>query len=111
MYFRQGDIIWLDFQPTRGHEQTGRRPAFVVSATAFNRVSGMTLVCPITSTERNYPSRIPIPKGLSISGFCECEQARFVDVSQRNAELICRAPREFTESVSQFIIGVVMPEE
>lgn len=111
MYFRQGDIIWLDFQPTRGHEQTGRRPAVVVSATSFNKISGMTLVCPITSTERAYPSRIPIPDGLSVTGFCECEQARCIDITQRNASLICHAPRDFIERVSQFIIGIVMPEK
>ena len=28
---KQGDIIKLDFSPTKGHEQQGRRPALIVS--------------------------------------------------------------------------------
>ena len=33
---RQGDIVYLDFVPTKGHEQTGYRPAVVVSNNVFN---------------------------------------------------------------------------
>jgi len=32
---KQGDIIWLDFDPQTGHEQRGRRPALVVSNESF----------------------------------------------------------------------------
>jgi hypothetical protein len=32
---KQGDIIWLDFDPQAGHEQRGRRPAVVVSNDYF----------------------------------------------------------------------------
>jgi len=47
---KQGDIIWLDFNPQTGHEQNGRRPAVVVSNESFNRFSKMAIVCPITNT-------------------------------------------------------------
>ena len=47
---KQGDIIWLDFNPQTGHEQSGRRPAVVVSNESFNRFSKMAIVCPITNT-------------------------------------------------------------
>ena len=46
--FEQGDIIYMDFDPQAGHEQKGRRPALVVSNNLFNRVSSLTMVCPIT---------------------------------------------------------------
>jgi mRNA interferase MazF len=32
----QGDIITLPFDPARGHEQKGRRPALVVSNNVYN---------------------------------------------------------------------------
>jgi len=48
---KQGDIIWLDFNPQTGHEQSGRRPALVVSNESFNRFSKMAIVCPITNTD------------------------------------------------------------
>ena len=31
-----GDLIWLTFQPQAGHEQSGRRPALVVSPASYN---------------------------------------------------------------------------
>lgn len=50
--FEQGDIVYLDFDPQSGHEQKGRRPALVISNNLFNRVSSLTMVCPITHTDR-----------------------------------------------------------
>ena len=48
---RQGDIIKMDFTPTKGHEQQGHRPAVVVSNASFNNFArGVALVCPVTNT-------------------------------------------------------------
>lgn len=54
--FEQGDIVYLDFDPQAGHEQKGRRPALVISNNLFNRVSSLTMVCPITHTDRGHRS-------------------------------------------------------
>jgi len=46
---KQGDIIKMDFNPTKGHEQQGRRPALVVSNASYNKFArGVAIVCPIT---------------------------------------------------------------
>lgn len=45
----RGDIDAVGLDPTRGHEQQGQRPVLVVSATAFNRVTRVPVVVPITS--------------------------------------------------------------
>jgi len=47
---KQGDIIAITFDPQSGHEQKGRRPAFVVSKDLFNRSTGLAMACPITNT-------------------------------------------------------------
>ena len=57
---RQGDIVALTFDPQSGHEQTGRRPALVISKRLFNRGTGMAIVCPITNTFRNLPFHVAI---------------------------------------------------
>jgi mRNA interferase MazF len=44
---KQGDIIWLDFDPQTGHGQKGRRPALAVSNETFNNFSKLAIVCPI----------------------------------------------------------------
>jgi mRNA-degrading endonuclease toxin of MazEF toxin-antitoxin module len=36
-----GDLIWTDFDPTKGREQAGRRPALVVSSAAFTENTGL----------------------------------------------------------------------
>ena len=44
----QGDIVYLDLNPTKGHEQKGSRPAIVISNNIFNKNTKMAIVCPIT---------------------------------------------------------------
>ena len=40
----RGDAIWLDFNPQAGREQAGRRPAVVLSPSAYNRRSSLAIV-------------------------------------------------------------------
>lgn len=66
--FEQGDIVYLDFDPQAGHEQKGRRPALVVSNNLFNRVSSLTMVCPITHTDRGHPFHVKLDGALRQTG-------------------------------------------
>ena len=85
---RQGDIIAITFDPQSGHEQKGRRPAFVVSKDLFNRSTGVAIVCPITNTERGFPFHIPVPKDSKLKGFIMVEQVKSVDFRSRRAKRI-----------------------
>ena len=85
---RQGDIIAITFDPQSGHEQKGRRPAFVVSKDLFNRSTGLAIVCPVTNTERDYPFHIPIPKESKLTGFIMVEQVKSIDFRSRQAKRI-----------------------
>ena len=59
---RRGDIVWLSFTPQAGHEQAGRRPALVLSPSAYNGKVGLALFCPITSRVKGIPSRSEFPR-------------------------------------------------
>ena len=62
----RGEVWLADLNPTRGHEQAGRRPVLVVSDDAFNRgPAGLAIVLPMTSTVRAVPSHVPVrpPEG------------------------------------------------
>ena len=83
--FAQGDIIYLDFDPQSGHEQRGRRPALVVSSGTFNRFSSMTMVCPITHTDRGHPFHVRLHGTAKIDGVVLCDQARMLDTAARRA--------------------------
>jgi len=85
---KQGDIIAITFDPQSGHEQKGRRPAFVVSKYLFNQSTGLAIVCPVTNTERGFPFHVPIPEDSKLTGFIMVEQVRSVDFRARRAKRI-----------------------
>lgn len=89
---KKGDLIWLNFNPQAGHEQAGRRPALVLTTSAFNRSTGLLLTCPVTSRVRGHGFEVPLPTGLSVTGVILVQHARSVDWRARNAEVIEAVP-------------------
>lgn len=55
-----GDIVWLRFSPQAGHEQSGHRPALVISPAAYNGKTRLMICCPITTQVKGYPFEVPI---------------------------------------------------
>ena len=80
---RSGDLIWTDFDPTRGREQAGRRPALVVSASTFTENTGLAVVCPITSRIRPFPTSVVLPAGLPVVGEILVSHFRSIDTQAR----------------------------
>lgn len=78
-----GDLIWTDFTPTRGREQSGRRPALVVSSKTFTAMTGMAVVCPITSRVRPFPTSVVLPPGLPVEGEILLSNIRSIDTLVR----------------------------
>jgi len=78
-----GDLIWTDFDPRVGREQSGRRPALVVSPVAFWRVSGFAIVCPITTRVRPFPTSAVLPDGLPLAGEVLTSHVRSIDTLAR----------------------------
>lgn len=87
MIFEQGDIIDVNFDPTRGHEPQKTRPALVVSTNDFNVRSSLTAVCPITSTNNRYPLHVPV-EGDGVHGFVCVEALRTLDLQARPCKKI-----------------------
>ena len=95
----RGDIVWIDFAPKTGHEQSGKRPGIVLSPLAYNRTVGLMLCCPITSKVKGYPFEVGIPEGHQESGVVLSDHVRSLDWKARNVTFISRAPREIVEDV------------
>ena len=55
----RGDVVWLNFQPQAGSEQSGRRPAIVLSPKKYNQRTQLMICCPISSQIKGYPFEIP----------------------------------------------------
>ena len=82
----RGQIIWLNFNPQKGHEQAGRRPALVISPAAYNGVSSCVLVCPITSNTTPWPWKVMLPIDEKITGAVLVDQLKSIDPKARKTE-------------------------
>lgn len=95
----RGEVIWLTFDPQSGHEQSGRRPAVVLSPRAYNARTSLALLCPVTSSVKGYPFEVEIPDGLAIAGVILADQVRNLDWKSRRASMICELPRATIDEV------------
>lgn len=76
---RAGDLIWVDFNPALGHEQTGRRPALIISEEAYNRQSSFIIVCPVTRNSKLWPFKLALAEGSPIQGQILIDQMKSID--------------------------------
>ncbi|MFT4283177.1 MAG: endoribonuclease MazF [Candidatus Woesearchaeota archaeon] len=83
--FGRGDIIWIDFSPTKGHEQHGRRPGVVLSPSNYNEKSGLLIVVPITNTQKGYSFEVDFHHE-KITGVILTDQIRTIDWKARQVQ-------------------------
>ena len=110
----RGDVVWLSFNPQVGHEQSGHRPAVVISPRAYNRRVGLALFCPITSQVKGYPFEVVLPAGLGVEGAVLSDQIKSLDWRVRKARRIGALPPEIPEILEETIarmIALVDPDE
>lgn len=96
----RGDIVWLDFDPRVGHEQSGHRPALVLSEQQFNETTRLAVVCPLTTKPRGSPFEVVAPK---LPNGDECvvlsQHLRTVDWVERKAVYKTKAPGAVLKAV------------
>ena len=106
----RGDLVWLEFTPQTGSEQTGRRPALVISPKAYNAKVGLALFCPVTSRVKGYPFEVPLPEGSGVVGVVLSDQLKSLDWRARKAKLIERASPEVLAMVTARILPLLAPD-
>jgi mRNA interferase MazF len=107
---RRGDLVWLTFDPQAGHEQAGRRPAFVLSPEAYNRKTGLFLACPVTSKVKGYPFEVSLPAGCPVSGVILADQIKSLDWKVRKAEFAAETPDAVIEDVLALVLPLISEE-
>ena len=95
----QGDIVFIDFDPTKGHEQKGYRPAVVISNDVFNKNTKMVIVCPITSNEKEFPTHYNLINTKKVKGSVLCEHIRSIDYEIRKLKYVEKANNEDFENI------------
>ena len=102
----QGDIIKVSFDPQKGHEQAGYRPAVVVSNDFFNQKTNLAIICPITNTNNKFPLHIPLDNRTQTTGVILCEHVKALDLNARPHTVLEQLPKEILTKV----INVVFSE-
>ena len=83
----RGDIIKVSFDPTIGHEQSGYRPALLLSGSTFHISTGFALCLPITSKKKGLLFEIEV-EGKEIVGVALPHGARMLDLQNRSFHFI-----------------------
>lgn len=107
---KRGDVVWLCFDPQAGHEQAGRRPAFVLSPEQYNQKTGLCIACPITSKSKGYPFEVELPPGLVVSGVILSDQIKSLDWKVRQAEFACSTPVTVLEELLSRLLPLIDAE-
>ncbi|MCL1823380.1 MAG: type II toxin-antitoxin system PemK/MazF family toxin [Oscillospiraceae bacterium] len=108
---KQGDIIWVDFNPTKGREQAGHRPALIISRTNFNEKRNLVIICPITSKTIPLRFRISLDERTSTKGDVICEQVRVIDLLARECKVVEQIPRDLLEKVLEAVSVIITLED
>ena len=100
---KRGEIWLVSLDPTSGHEQRGRRPVLIVSPDAFNRVTKVPIVLPITSGgsfARTAGFAVPLAgAGTKTTGIIRCDQPRALDLAARGGKKLESIPDAITSEV------------
>jgi mRNA interferase MazF len=87
----RGEIWLIDLDPTRGHEQAGKRPGLVISADTFNAgPAGLVIILPLTTQHKGVRSHVPVEPpegGLRQPSFIKSEDVRSVSLERLSKRL------------------------
>ncbi|MGM0112786.1 type II toxin-antitoxin system PemK/MazF family toxin [Enterococcus sp. DIV0187] len=105
---KQGTIIYIDFEPSKGSEIQKRRPAIVVSRDEYSLSSNLIIVCPITSTKKSRPYFVEIQNEVLRNGSkVNAKQLYTLDYTLRggrNVEILGEVPKKEFINIAQHIL-------
>jgi len=92
---QQGDIIKLDLNPRKGHEQQGFRPVIVLSNNIISQYTNVVIAAPISTTKRRLPLYHDLPENLNTKGTVLLDQLVTLDYKARTFQFVEKVSSEF----------------
>ena len=102
----RNDIIWLDFEPTKGKEIGKYRPALVLSSRQYNQQTGLMICCPISTSIRGAVTEVPVDN-LDKPSVVAASLIQTLSWKDRKAKFIAKAKPEVMEQVLIRIIPLI----
>ncbi len=107
---KRGEIWLVGLDPAEGHEQKGRRPVLVISPEAFNRVTRVPVVLPITrggDFARTAGFAVPLAgAGTKTAGIVRCDQPRALDLAARGGKRLECVPDTIIDDVLARLVTI-----
>lgn len=104
--YKKGDIIKVNFNPTIGREQSGYRPAIVISNSNFFDKTGLLVILPITRTDNGFPLHIPLQETVT-DGWVLCEHLKTIDASAKKIKYIESVSDEMIKRIDQYVKAIL----
>jgi mRNA interferase MazF len=111
-YPSAGDIVYIDLDPTKGHEQQGKRPCITISVPTMFQYSdvkfGIVIVVPVTSKKKNWWTvvRLKMQEGLQLDSFALCHQIRAVS-TERISDIPGRIKEKDLNKIRLVLSGIL----
>jgi len=102
----RNEIIWLDFEPTRGKEIGKYRPTLVLSSKLYNRQTGLVICCPISTSIRGGATEVPV-NNLEQPSVVAASLIQTLSWKDRKAKLIVEAEAGVLEQVLVRLIPLI----
>lgn len=100
----RNDVIWLDFEPTKGKEIGKYLPAFVLSSRDYHKKTGLLICCPISTSIRGNITEVPIDS-LDRPSVIASTIIQTLSWKERKIKYIARAP----EHILNEVLGRLLP--
>jgi mRNA interferase MazF len=102
----RNDVIWLDFEPTKGREIGKYRPALVLSSQEYNQKTGMLICCPISTSIRGHKTEVSL-EGLEEPSVVATNIINTLSWKERKAKYITQAAQSVMEEVLARILPLI----
>ncbi len=89
---RRGDVVRILLNPQVWYDQSGLKPAVVLSPASYNGKVGLALFCPVSLQAKGYPFEVALPEGFPVAGVILADRVKSLDWRSRQTEFIGSLP-------------------
>jgi len=105
----RNEIVWLDFEPTKGKEIGKYRPALILSGEAYNRATGLLICCPISTSIRGAVTEVMV-SNLQTPSVVAANLVMTLDWTQRKARKAAEAEPGVMDAVLLRLLPLIGAE-
>ena len=101
----------ISFDPVVGSEQSGHRPAVVVSNNFLISKTNIITICPITKGQGKTALNVLLDGRTKTQGAILCAHNRSIDIKKRPYVLIEQLPADKLDEVLNVVVSTILKSE